>query len=296
MGLFGSSGFDFGPLNEKDNSLSFKKTPMRCFLVLGMAKLLKPWRPSYGSVSFVTPGLVLKSGPCVRLAEALTVDFLAKNTSIPVPRIFAAFEDSKTRTRYILMSRLKGTPLNEAWDKMPEKTRVNVLAQLRAYMSEVRAVAPPRPGHVGSFDYTPLWDDRIFGSSYGPFTSPEEFHLAARAGQTEEDVKAGRWHASDEELTQLLLEHSRREYSIHLTHGDLCFRNIMVHEDKISGIFDWELAGWYPDYWEYTNAWYSFWDRPHWRPYIDEYLEPRPRELGMEQLRRKLFRKSFLKL
>jgi hypothetical protein len=107
------------------------------------------------------------------------------------------------------MSRLNGTPLDEAWDEMPEKTRVDVLAQLHAYISEVRAVAPPQPGRVGSFDYTPLWDNRTFGSSYGPFTSPEEFHLAARAGRTEEDVKPGRWHASDEELTQLLLEHLR---------------------------------------------------------------------------------------
>jgi aminoglycoside phosphotransferase (APT) family kinase protein len=38
------------------------------------------------------------------------------------------------------------------------------------------------------------------------------------------------------------------------THGDIAPRNIMVDESAhITGIIDWELAGWYPEYWEYAN-------------------------------------------
>lgn len=38
------------------------------------------------------------------------------------------------------------------------------------------------------------------------------------------------------------------------THADIAPRNIMVDEHyRISGIIDWETAGWYPDYWEYAN-------------------------------------------
>ena len=38
------------------------------------------------------------------------------------------------------------------------------------------------------------------------------------------------------------------------THGDIAPRNIMVDdENKITGILDWEYAGWYPDYWEYAQ-------------------------------------------
>lgn len=47
-----------------------------------------------------------------------------------------------------------------------------------------------------------------------------------------------------------------------LTHGDLHLGNILVvvsqdgDEPKItiSGIVDWEQAGWYPEYWEYCKA------------------------------------------
>jgi hypothetical protein len=31
-------------------------------------------------------------------------------------------------------------------------------------------------------------------------------------------------------------------------------RNILVQDGRISGIVDWENAGWYPEYWEYTKC------------------------------------------
>jgi Ser/Thr protein kinase RdoA (MazF antagonist) len=46
-----------------------------------------------------------------------------------------------------------------------------------------------------------------------------------------------------------------------LTHGDLHLGNILViissdepRQVRISGIVDWEQAGWYPEYWEYCKA------------------------------------------
>jgi aminoglycoside phosphotransferase (APT) family kinase protein len=45
-----------------------------------------------------------------------------------------------------------------------------------------------------------------------------------------------------------------------LTHGDLNLANILVlrspdgSQISVSGIVDWEQAGWYPDYWEYCKA------------------------------------------
>ena len=37
-------------------------------------------------------------------------------------------------------------------------------------------------------------------------------------------------------------------------HGDIAPRNIMIDEKgNITGIIDWEYAGWYPDHWEYAQ-------------------------------------------
>ena len=48
------------------------------------------------------------------------------------------------------------------------------------------------------------------------------------------------------------------KHDIVFTHGDLNLRNILVDDDgKIFGNVDWECAGWYPEYWEYTKAHFS---------------------------------------
>jgi aminoglycoside phosphotransferase (APT) family kinase protein len=43
-------------------------------------------------------------------------------------------------------------------------------------------------------------------------------------------------------------------HQVLFTHGDLKHHNIMVHKGHITGFLDWESAGWYPEYWEYTTA------------------------------------------
>ena len=39
-----------------------------------------------------------------------------------------------------------------------------------------------------------------------------------------------------------------------MSHNDLAPRNIMVNDNLIiTGLIDWENAGWYPEYWEYVK-------------------------------------------
>lgn len=45
----------------------------------------------------------------------------------------------------------------------------------------------------------------------------------------------------------------RSNHRIVFTHGDLTQHNIIVKDNKIVGLLDWEYAGWYPEYWEYVN-------------------------------------------
>lgn len=58
----------------------------------------------------------------------------------------------------------------------------------------------------------------------------------------------------------------REDHTIVFTHGDLHPRNIMVMLDEvqkgaktesqihITSLIDWELSGWYPEYWEFVKA------------------------------------------
>lgn len=63
--------------------------------------------------------------------------------------------------------------------------------------------------------------------------------------------------------------HQRPEqYSVKFTHADLNASNILVEGGHITGIIDWEFAGWYPEYWDYTKMWWS--ER---RPLLDNFYQ-----------------------
>jgi thiamine kinase-like enzyme len=41
------------------------------------------------------------------------------------------------------------------------------------------------------------------------------------------------------------------------THADLHPSNILIDRGRLSGIVDWECAGFYPEYWEFTKLMYG---------------------------------------
>ncbi|KAK6385587.1 hypothetical protein LTS17_001156 [Exophiala oligosperma] len=71
------------------------------------------------------------------------------------------------------------------------------------------------------------------------------------------------------------------------TRADLNPFNILIRGDRVVGLVDWEISGWYPNYWEYTSAWLGSATRTGRRKCIDEFLEPFPDELKMETIRQK---------
>jgi aminoglycoside phosphotransferase (APT) family kinase protein len=59
----------------------------------------------------------------------------------------------------------------------------------------------------------------------------------------------------DEDAQKLVARSHSVKHDIVFTHADLNMRNILVDEyGKVSGIVDWECAGWYPEYREYTKV------------------------------------------
>jgi serine/threonine protein kinase len=46
------------------------------------------------------------------------------------------------------------------------------------------------------------------------------------------------------------------KHGIVFTHGDLRPDNIIVKNNRVTAIIDWEMAGWYPEYWEFAKAFY----------------------------------------
>ncbi|KGO75643.1 Aminoglycoside phosphotransferase [Penicillium italicum] len=86
----------------------------------------------------------------------------------------------------------------------------------------------------------------------GPFTDEEELHdyLLSPA--------SGHGFNSTADFNKALAQATEiRKYShkITFTHGDFKAHNILVGDDgHLSAFLDWESAGWYPEYWDFTTA------------------------------------------
>ncbi|KAF2455782.1 kinase-like domain-containing protein [Lineolata rhizophorae] len=251
----------------------------RSFTLAAFA-LLRRWSPTDGRVFMLTPHLCLKCGPTRHISEAETMVYVANNTSVPVPKVYCAFR--RKGITYILMERIEGNTIGSIWASASAQKKDRLRSQLRAFLQELRSLPPPRPGHIGDVNYSKLYDDRLSATGFGPFTTTKDFHRFLRRDVVITPGKLA-------ELDQLISDHESREYETCFTHGDLNSYNILVRDGCVVGIIDWEMAGWYPKYWEYTSAWhvnpFALW----WKQEVGNFLDTYPAELEMEKLRRKLF-------
>lgn len=109
----------------------------------------------------------------------------------------------------------------------------------------------------------------------GPFKTETELnHALAKKCRDSEALK---WKADfyQEILPTVLCGHPPV-----LTHGDIQMKNIMVRSGPTMEIviLDWECAGWYPSYWEYSIAIFALWFECDWHRWVGEFLEPFPNE------------------
>lgn len=261
--------------------LSVNNTPLRRFLILATLRLCRRILPRHGPVLMLSKKLCIKVGTLKQPAEAATMQFIAEHTSIPVPKVYCAFE--RNGCKYILMERIQGDILRNGWLERNEASKDKILAQLKGIVDEMRLILLPGGQGISSLAGGPLFDGRLPGGSFhGPFETTREFHKYLREG-----YEGGKEDALD--ANKLVDFHNQYSRPLVFTHGDLSTMNIMARGDDIVGIIDWETAGWWPDYWEYTSAWHVNPYNEFWREEVDKFLEPWPEELQMEKVRRRCF-------
>ncbi|EJT78902.1 hypothetical protein GGTG_03995 [Gaeumannomyces tritici R3-111a-1] len=294
----------FERMHEGSEALAINDTPLRRFATLAAYRLTKLLRSRLsrgsGTCTYLLGGkLVVKTGASVHLQEAATMRWVAENTtSVPVPKVHCAFVH-KNRA-YIVMERVRGSIMGKALQQPPisddEQARKRLLQHLRSIVQELRSIPPP-PGMVGVQSCTggSLHDCRIPRDypRFGPFNSIREFHFWLRDGfdlanyphrdAADADDEDGMWRG----LKDMVALQDGPWPAPVFTHGDLHAGNILVDRDRVSAIIDWEGAGWYPCYWEYTQAWTLALMNDVWQDLLPEFMEPYPEALKMEQTRQR---------
>ena len=268
------TGFDANPNVPQPSKLQRR-------LLLLVIRLVGHFRRRTGSVLMLSKDLCVKYGQRIDLVEAQTMVFVARNTILPVLKVYCAFVHKGCT--YILMERINGQPLGKSWVQRSPASKLLVLECLKKLVSQMRCLHTDS-NCIRSVTGGSLYDPRMptTAGRFGPFENVQQFHCYLRNG-----IQAHSNHDAD--ITKLIILHSREWDAPTFTHGDLSSLNIPVRGDDVVGIIDWETAGWYPSYWEFTTACQVNPQNSFWRDEIDKFLVPIPEALAMEHLRQRYF-------
>lgn len=219
---------------------------------------------------------LIKRGDRVRLTEALTMDFIARNTAIPVPRPLDIF--TFRGVTYILMEFIKGRLLADVWHALSSDQKHDAMRQLKGYMAQLRSLTPSNPTRVQAVNGGPIIDSKMDSAPWGPFDDVEAFNR--RFGH---EYVRNRLDQYDPTFSQAFAKVEGRRWKVAFTHGDLGPYNILWDDGKIVGIIDWECAGWLPEYWEYYMCYMGSFGSSEWWDMLDEVADRYPDELLVEQ-------------
>ncbi|CEJ62042.1 Putative Phosphotransferase family protein [Penicillium brasilianum] len=165
----------------------------------------------------------------------------------------------------ILMTRVPGQELRQVYETLSNEEQMSVLQELKVCVEVMRGWSNPGNGNrIYSLLGTAIRSVRVPNHYAGPFKCEEEFN-----DYLIQPSWPGGFASEAAYKDALDLAKGMRKLSHHVvfTHGDLKPHNILVNRGRITGFLDWQSAGWYPDYWDFTTAltftredfwWYSF--------------------------------------
>ncbi|UZP38526.1 hypothetical protein NXS19_006342 [Fusarium pseudograminearum] len=228
----------------------------------------------------IRDNFVMKYSPEVKPIEAYNMLYLAKNTSLVVPKVYAIYQGKGECgvITYILMQHIQGKTLKDLWPELDEARKTSIAKTLRASFQQLRQLQ--HPGYFGDINGGPPLDDLFTRTPAGvnhvtSFIATEEELINSFVRIF--DLETGAWSNNKAKYYQHVLPtalHSNKAPVF--THNDFQRKNIMVQDDGTIVIIDWEFSSWLPVYWEYSNAmfansgWRDDWDK-YLRIILDEY-------------------------
>ncbi|OAS99321.1 uncharacterized protein BDCG_16063 [Blastomyces dermatitidis ER-3] len=206
--------------------------------------------------------LPFKRAPSQRLVnEARALELVAKHTTLNAPRVLDFIELPAAEECWMLTTRIEGDIAGKCLPLMDAEQLEQFSIDFRDYPTLVESVAS-RIDHDngGNGPYNKIEDLNKRLMSISSLIPPED---ADRA---------------------LVAEVHSRPYRVFFTHADLKPGNVLVHSGRLSGFVDWEFAGWYPEYWEYSKACYVVYGWQLWLETMKKAFPEYPDEWRAERV------------
>ncbi|KAF9479749.1 hypothetical protein BDN70DRAFT_878385 [Pholiota conissans] len=175
--------------------------------------------------------------------EALVMDYIRLHTTVPVPRVLMIFQ--RRGWTYIVMEYVPGESL-ALYHEHPSSMKIrNIILQLEDIIRQIAAVAVPPQAILKSWDESPVKEMALIGTSVPSefFVDVDEFNMFWLSRITK---------------TTALFSNSPDDSLVEAAHGNLTDRNIIIENDKIVAILNWDAFGWYPSSAQYIPL------RSHW--------------------------------
>ena len=121
------------------------------------------------NVISISDSIVAKYGSNVSFNEASNMIFVSRNTSIPIPRLYACFAYGPIRDSpytingtseydvYLLMERINGVNLQSCQDSLDDMSWQNIANEVTSCIRTLRSLPPPSlPVYIGSSYNSPI--------------------------------------------------------------------------------------------------------------------------------------------
>ncbi|OBT47178.1 hypothetical protein VE00_03455 [Pseudogymnoascus sp. WSF 3629] len=197
---------------------------------------------------------VVKSGEAIKIEESHALR-LAEQLHLPVPHVHEA-QTTPDGGASIRMDYIPGDNLKDVWPSMTPDQKHDIAIQLRDIIDKMRSL-PSESNAIRSCSGGGIRDLRsYFDYSGGPFPDEESFNSF---------VLDFRPTVTPDAILRRLNALPTCNHRLTFCHADLSQHNLIVRDNKIVGLIDWEFAGWFPEYWEYVK----FFERPSLRDWFN---------------------------
>jgi aminoglycoside phosphotransferase len=180
---------------------------------------------------------------------------IARAAGIPAPKVLSVGEHPPGSTFWpvsILMTRLPGLELINIDMPFEENLEGPWVGELKKCLDTMRTWDSPYGQRICSPINTSIKSSRVPKHVMGPFENEAALHEYLLKPASSHSFASREKY---EETLALARRIQERPHQVVFTHGDFKEHNVLVDDDSnLTGWLDWESAGWYPEYWEFTTA------------------------------------------
>ncbi|RAL05944.1 uncharacterized protein BO80DRAFT_475076 [Aspergillus ibericus CBS 121593] len=212
-----------------------------------------PSAPSSFDVSLLSSKYIAKTSSIKEAEDAVKAMEVVNHLRIRSPRVQRIVINGSSA--HYIMNRIEGTTLDALWIQLSWFTTIKLAFQLRHFVRILRSITSTTAGSLATGQCRSFYLDDRFGvpARSTPTDLAEFFRFWGNfrgMKQAIQIAKQGQKLNGTEYIPPMMGEFV-------LTHHDLAPRNLLLSPAGELWLLDWELAGFYPIYFEYA-AMYNF--------------------------------------